>query len=145
MDLVEERSHSIVFFNWEHQRDQLIKLAQSRKLAYAVYDGSVNDATRRSIVEDYQAGKYQVLFAHPQSAGHGLTLTKGTATIWASPTYNLEHFLQGLKRIHRIGQGKKTETIVVVATGTVDEGVWEVLNNKDARQRDLLSELEDWK
>lgn len=143
MDLVEARQHSIVFFLWEHQRDQLVELARSRKLDYAVYDGSVNDVARRSIVDDYQKGKYQVLLAHPQSAGHGLTLTKGTATIWASPTYNLEHFLQGLKRIHRIGQSQKTETIVIVAQGTVDERVWEVLNGKDARQGDLLNMLKE--
>jgi SNF2 family DNA or RNA helicase len=141
MDLVEAREHSIVFFNWKHQRDELIKLATSKGMAFALYDGSVNDATRRSVVEDYQRGKFQVLFAHPQSAGHGLTLTKGTATIWASPTYNLEHFKQGLKRIHRIGQTDKTETIVVLARGTVDEKVWNVLNTKDARQGDLLNEL----
>jgi SNF2 family DNA or RNA helicase len=141
MDLVEERQHSIVFFNWEHQRDELIKEAEKRGVTHAVYDGSTASNRRTAIVQDYQKGKYQVLFAHPQSAGHGLTLVKGTATIWASPTYNLEHFLQGLKRVHRIGQTEKTETIVVIAKGTVDEKVWEVCQKKDARQRDLLEML----
>ena len=37
------------------------------------------------------------------------------ATIWASPTYNLEHWLQGNRRIYRAGQTQKTETIVVLA------------------------------
>lgn len=146
LDLVEARAHSVVFFNWEHQRDQLVKEAKARDLSYAVFDGSVSSASQRAdIIRRYQAGDYRVLFAHPQSAGHGLTLTRGTATIWAGPTYNLEHFLQGLKRIHRIGQTEKTETIVVVAQGTVDEKVWQVLNEKDSRQRDLLTMLEDWK
>lgn len=142
MDLVEERAHSVVFFNWTHQRDELVKEATKRGISFAVFDGSIGDAARRNIVVDYQEGKYQVLLAHPQSAGHGLTLTKGTATIWASPTYNLEHFLQGLKRIHRIGQTEKTETIVVVAEGTIDEKVWQVCQDKDAKQGDLLSLLE---
>jgi SNF2 family DNA or RNA helicase len=92
-------------------------------------------------VREYQEGKYQVLFAHPQSAGHGLTLTRGTATIWASPTYNLEHFLQGLKRVHRIGQTEKTETIVVVAEGTLDEVVWDALQNKSVKMTELLEGL----
>ena len=143
LDLVEEREHSIVFFHWEHQRDELIKEAKKRGVSYAVFDGSVSDKARTDIVERYQAGEYRVLFAHPQSAGHGLTLTRGTATIWASPTYNLEHFLQGLKRIHRIGQTKKTETIVVVAEDTLDEKVWQVLQAKDAKQGDLLGLLRE--
>jgi len=141
LDLVEERAHSIVFFSWEHQRDELIREAEKRGISYEVFDGSTSVRRRTSIVQDYQEGKYQVLFAHPQSAGHGLTLTKGTATIWASPTYNLEHFLQGLKRIHRIGQNQKTETVVIIAEGTIDEVVWEVLQAKDAKQGDLLKLL----
>lgn len=143
LDLAEEREHSIVFFQWEHQRDQLIKEAEKRGVSYAVFDGGTSDKERTAIVKAYQAGKYRVLLAHPQSAGHGLTLTRGTATIWASPTYNLEHFLQGLKRIHRIGQTEKTETIVVVAEGTIDEKVWAVLQAKDSKQGDLLTMLKE--
>jgi SNF2 family DNA or RNA helicase len=141
LDLVEARKHSIVFFTWTHQRDELIKEATKRGLAHAVYDGGTQDKQRTQIVKDYQAGEYRVLFAHPQSAGHGLTLTKGTATIWASPTYNLEHFLQGLKRVHRIGQTEKTETIVVVAQGTIDEVVWQALQDKSVKMVDLLENL----
>ena len=91
---------------------------------------------------EFQEGKYQVLFAHPQSAAHGLTLTKGTATIWAGPTHNLEHFLQGFKRVYRIGQTQKTETIVVVAEDTIDEKVWASLQTKKVRLVALLEELE---
>lgn len=141
LDLVEEREHSIVFFNWAHQREELIKEAEKRGISFAVYDGTTNDKNRTAIVKDYQAGEYRVLFAHPQSAGHGLTLTKGTASIWASPTYNLEHFLQGLKRVHRIGQTQKTETIVIVAEGTIDEAVWQALQDKNVKLVELLEGL----
>jgi SNF2 family DNA or RNA helicase len=141
LDLVEARKHSIVFFNWDHQRELLALEAEKRGLSYTLIDGSVDHKKRTMAVEEFQAGKHQVMFAHPQSAGHGLTLIKGTATIWASPTYNLEHFLQGLKRVHRIGQTEKTETVVVVAEGTIDEKVWAVLQEKDAKQGDLLEML----
>ena len=141
LDLAEARSHSVVFFNWKHQRDLLVAEAEKRSLSFAVYDGQTSDKDRKQIVTDYQKGQYRVLFAHPQSAGHGLTLTKGTATIWASPTYNLEHFAQGWKRVHRIGQTEKTETVVVVAKDTVDEKVWNVLNEKDGKMSALLDEL----
>ena len=93
------------------------------------------------IADDYQKGLYQVLFAHPASAGHGLTLTKGTATIWASPTPNLEWFSQGKKRIHRIGQNEATETIVVIAENTRDANVFDSLMRKDAKMTSLLEDL----
>ena len=48
---------------------------------------------------------------------------------------------QGLKRIHRIGQTEKTETIVVLAEGTVDEKVWAALETKNINMAALLEEL----
>lgn len=144
LDLVEARKHSIVFFNWEHQRNELLKLAEKRGLRFALIDGTViRKGERERIVEAYQKGMYDVLFAHPQSAGHGLTLTKGTATIWASPTPNLEHYQQGLKRVHRIGQTEKTETIMLVAKDTIEERVYESLMNKNVRMTTLLEYLKE--
>ena len=142
-DLADARKHSIVFFLWEHQRDQLIKEFNSRGLTHVVIDGSTSNKGRQEAVKHFQAGFYRVLLAHPQSAGHGLTLTKGTATIWASPTYNLEHWLQGNRRIYRAGQTAKTETIVVVAPGTIEDRVSQRLQEKDVKQLSLLSLLEN--
>ena len=143
LDLVQERQHSVVFFHWQHQRDQLIEMARTRKISYALIDGTVSGKKRDEVVKHYQAGFYDVIFAHPQSAGHGLTLTKGTATIWTSPTHNLEHYLQGLKRIHRIGQKEKTETIMVLAPGTVEERVYESLCAKNVKLTTLLDYLKE--
>lgn len=138
LDLVQQRAHSLVFFLWKHQRDELVKEAEKRGVSYAVIDGSTTDRERDEIVLGYQAGVYQTLFAHPKSAAHGLTLTKGTATIWSSPTYDLEIFKQGSKRQHRLGQTLKTETIIVIANGTIEQKVYEAMLAKDARMTNLL-------
>lgn len=142
-DLVEQRDYSVVFFNWAHQRDLLVKEFKKRGITYAVIDGKTSDKARKEAVDHFQAGFYRVLLAHPQSAAHGLTLTKGTATIWASPTYNLEHFLQGNRRIYRVGQTQKTETIVVLAPGTVEDKVFQKLREKDVRQGNMLNLLKE--
>jgi SNF2 family DNA or RNA helicase len=139
MDLVGERKHSLVFFLWQHQRDFMIAEAKKRGITYAVIDGGTPTKQREDIVRDYQNGFYQVLLAHPQSAAHGLTLTRGTTTIWPSPTYNLAHFVQGNKRQHRAGQTQKTETIVILANNTIDQKVYhEVLVPKGQRMTSLL-------
>lgn len=138
LDLVEQREHSMVFFLWRHQRDLLIAEAERRKLPYAVIDGTIRETEREEIVRAYQAGRYRTIFAHPKSAGHGLTLTRGTATIWASPTYDLEIFEQGSKRQHRIGQTQKTETIVVCAENSIDERAFAALMSKKVRMDNLL-------
>lgn len=143
LDLVEARRHSIVAFLWRHQRDMLVQEAKARGVKYAVIDGETPANDRTRIVEEFQDGKLQVIFAHPQSAGHGLTLTKGTATIWTSPTYNAEHYVQFGKRIYRAGQTQKTETIQICAAGTVDERVYEALDKKLTGMELLLSLMQE--
>jgi SNF2 family DNA or RNA helicase len=141
LDLAEQRPHSLIFFLWGHQKDALIAEAKKRKLTYCLIDGTTTNKQRNEAVDLYQKGFYRICFAHPASAAHGLTLTRGTATIWASPTFNLEHYHQGMKRIHRAGQTKKTENIVIVAPGTIEEHVWGALINKRVRMSELLEQL----
>jgi len=143
MDLLEERKHSLVFFNWKHQKDQLVKAAKARGYTYCILDGDSTPNEKEEAVRLFEAGFYKVMFAHPQSAAHGLTLVRATSTIWASPTYNLEHFSQGNKRIHRAGQKLKTETIVVLAEDSIDEKVYEALKVKKVRMTNLLAELQN--
>lgn len=140
LDLVEARigRHPLVFFQWKHQKAQLVAEAESRKLRYAVIDGDAKDKDRDTIVKQYQAGLLNVVFAHPKSAAHGLTLTRGTSIIWAGPTYDLEWFEQGNKRQRRIGQKSKTEVVTILAEGTIEEKVYDMLRGKDARMKNLL-------
>ena len=143
MDLVEERKHSLVAFNWKHERDALITIAKKKKISYELIDGSVPAQKRKDIVARFQAGQLKVLFAHPQSAGHGLTLTRATTCIWCSPTYNAEHFQQFNRRIYRAGQTSKTETILISAKNTWEEEVYVKLNTKLGRMENLLHILSE--
>ena len=138
MDLVAERDHTVVAFNWKHQKAELLKIADKMGFAYAVIDGETSRSAREKAVEAFQAGKLKVLFAHPASASHGLTLTKGCATIWASPTNRSELFSQFNSRIYRAGQKRKTETITIAARDTFEEDAYNTLDGKLAAMGSLL-------
>jgi len=141
LDLAEQRQQCVVAFNWKHQRDYLTQLADERGITYGVIAGGVSDKRREEIITNFQAGLIKIIFAHPKSGAHGLTLTRGTTTIWASPTYNAEHWIQFNKRIYRIGQNKKTETLLVVAENTIDVEVASRLMGKVEKMTDLLEML----
>lgn len=138
MQLVAERAHSLVAFNWRHEREHLVAMAKSMGIEYGVIDGETPAKQRADIVNRMQAGQLQVVFAHPQSAGHGLTLTRATAVIWASPTYNAEHYQQFNRRIYRAGQTQKTEVIHIAAKDTWETDVYTKLQNKLGRMEELL-------
>jgi len=141
MQLVSERKHSLVAFNWRHEREHLVRLAQEMGFEYGVIDGDTPANKRKDIVDRMQAGQLKVVFAHPQSAGHGLTLTTATTVIWASPTYNAEHYQQFNRRIYRAGQTQKTEIIHIAADNTWEPDVYTKLQTKLERMDDLLQIL----
>lgn len=141
LDLVEETDHCLVAFNWTHQRDGLVAEARRRKLSFAVIDGGVPSAQRNKIVAEFQAGKIHVIFAHPQSAGHGLTLTRANRIVWASPTYRADLYEQFNHRIIRTGQSRRTEIIHIAAQESMEVDVYARLMDKKARMDDLLETL----
>jgi len=141
MDLIQARQHSLVAFNWRHEREKLTELSEKAGIRYDFIDGSTPAKNRKDIVDRMQAGQLQVVFAHPQSAGHGLTLTRATSVIWASPTYNAEHYQQFNRRIYRAGQTKKTQVIQIAARNTWEPDVYEKLQDKLGRMEDLLTVL----
>lgn len=141
-ELVTERvTPCVIGFLWKHQRDGIIQALERAGIdEYAILDGDHNHGTGQ-LVDDFQAGKYRCLIAHPQTAGHGLTLTRAKTTIWASPTWNAELFEQFNRRIYRTGQDEKTETIIVVGRDTADERVLAKLTGKIDDQASALDLL----
>lgn len=137
-DLVEETKHSVVFFNWTHQREELRKLFTSRDISFAIIDGDTPAKERVQIVADYQAGKYQTVLLHPKTGAHGLTLTRGTLTIFSSPIYEADYMKQAIARIYRGTQDQVTNTVFIEAANTVEGKVYARLNDKAARMDDFL-------
>ena len=145
MDVAMESPHSLIMFLWRHQRDQLVAEAEKRNLSYVVIDGDTGDALRDEIETNYQAGRYDVVIAHPQTVAHGLTLTRGTTTVWASPTDNTEWFKQGNRRQARRGQTQATRMVTIIAEGTVDQAAYDNCINKGVREDVFLELFEKYK
>lgn len=142
-DLVAQTKHSVVFYNWEHQKHETVKYLKKRGIEYAVIDKTVSDKGRNEIRRAYQRGDFQTLLLHPQTGAHGLTLTKGTSTIWSSPVYQSDFLKQGKHRIYRGGQTKRTYTRMVSARDTVDEDVYLKVGRKAKRMATFLELLEE--
>lgn len=83
-----------------------------------------------------------ILLAHPQSAGHGLNLQYGGCiTVWYGLHWSLECYQQLNKRLHRPGQKETVFIHHIVAEGTVDERVMEVIPDKEATQERVMEAM----
>lgn len=141
IELCKQRESCLVAFNWGHQLAELTKIAEREKIKFAVINGDASTEERNRAVDQFQNGEIKVIFAHPASAAHGLTLTRGTTTIWCGPTDFAEHYTQFNRRIYRAGQTRKTETIHVTARDTLEEHIYNQLRGKLDRQATLLDIL----
>ena len=80
-----------------------------------------------------------MLLSHPASIGHGLNLQAGgNIIIWYGLTWSLELYQQANARLYRQGQQQGVIIHHLIAEGTVDEHVLEVLHTKYKEQSSLL-------
>ena len=126
----------LVFYNFQADRDALLqKFPEAR-----ILDTSED-------ISDWNAGKIQLMIAHPASVGHGLNLQEGGHIIvWYGLTWSLELYQQANARLYR--QGQKHKSVVInhlVASGTVDEQVMRALNAKNITQESLMKALKERK
>jgi SNF2 family DNA or RNA helicase len=127
-----EGENILVAYNFKHDLARL----QQRFPSGVMLDNDPNTITR------WQRGNIKLMFAHPQSAGHGLNLQDGGClAVWFGLTWSLGHYQQFNARLHRQGQQRPVRIIHIIANDTIDERVVSVLSLKGAVQNNLLNAL----
>lgn len=107
------------------------------------YDGAVTTVeARRDAVRRFQSEVDTRLFvANPAAAGAGLTLHAARYAVYESFTNQAAHYLQSLDRIHRRGQGREVEYLVLLAEHSIEPQEFDHLVAKEDRARDLLGDV----
>lgn len=106
------------------------------------YDGSVSDVgVRRDAVRRFQEDDETMVFvANPAAAGAGLTLHRARVAIYESLSNQAAHYLQSLDRIHRRGQERDVEYVVILCDGTLEVSEYDRLVQKEQAAQDLLGD-----
>lgn len=129
-DLIEQANGQpvLVYYGYRHDVQRILKkFPEARQLL-----------TSRD-VENWNAGQYPILLAHPDSAGHGLNLQMGGhIVIWYGLTWSLEKYKQANARLHRQGQQRPVTVYHLVAQGTLDQRVLRVLAGRETLQEALM-------
>jgi SNF2 family DNA or RNA helicase len=94
-------------------------------------------------VEKWNAGEIPLMFAHPDSAGHGLNLQKGPGRVlvWFGLNWALDLNKQLNKRLHRPGQKQEVLIYYLIVKGKADSLVMKGIAQKDWTQKQLLKAL----
>ena len=93
-------------------------------------------------LEEWNAGRIDVLLAHPASTAFGLNMQQGGHTIvWFGTGWNLELYQQANARLHRQGQTKPVMVYRLIVPGTVDALAAAAVDRKGRVQDALLDGL----
>lgn len=125
----------LVFYNFQHDRDRIKRALEKSDLV-------VKELKTTQDEDDWNAGKIDILLTHPASAAYGLNLQEGGNHVcWFGLTWNLEHYQQANKRLHRQGQKEKVIIHHLVTQDTRDEDVMRALDSKADVQEEILQSL----
>lgn len=134
-EIIEDANGKSVLIAWtyQHDRDRIMEyLAQYKP----------RELKKPKDIEDWNAGKIQVMLAHPASAGHGLNLQAGgSIIIWFGQTWSLELYQQFNARLYRQGQQNHVIIHHLIMKGTEDESVISALKSKDKKQNNLMNNI----
>lgn len=134
-EIVETADGKPVLVAWTYQfdRDRIINYFRSMK---------PRELKTAQDINDWNAGKVQLMLAHPASAGHGINLQAGgNIIVWYGLTWSLELYQQFNARLYRQGQKQRTIIHHIVASGTEDENVVKALRSKDKTQNNLMNSI----
>lgn len=92
------------------------------KYGVVAIHGEVQAARRETAVRQFRTDpQVRLLVANPAAAREGLTLIESRTAIYLDRSFNLVDYLQSQDRIHRIGQTKECEIILLISPGSIDE------------------------
>lgn len=133
-EIVEAAGSSVlVFYQYRHDVP---------RIASRLKDRTVRVYRDERDLSDWNAGKIDVLLAHPASTAYGLNMQQGGHYIvWFGTGWNLELYQQANARLHRQGQPFPVTVYRLVCAGTVDERACEALEGKKGVQQGLLDSL----
>lgn len=84
--------------------------------------GKMSVEERNRSIKEFKEGESKVLFATPQSAKEGLTLTVANNALFYDRGFNLDDYLQAQDRIHRISQKKDCNIYNLMVEDSID--IW---------------------
>lgn len=133
-DLIEAANGKpvLVAYWFKHDFERIQARLHKLHIPFSLLDSSES-------ISRWNRGELPVALIHPASAGHGLNLQSGGATlVWFGLTWSLELYQQTNARLWRQGQRDTVVIHHIIASGTIDERIMTALREKEKTQAALI-------
>ena len=109
MEVINETDQKVlIFVPYRHTIEVVSRFLQKNNVSSEVINGDVTATARADIINRFQTSdEPRILVIQPQSASHGVTLTRADTVVFWSPVMSVEVYLQCIARMDRVGQKHK--------------------------------------
>ncbi|KWU43070.1 hypothetical protein RHOSPDRAFT_35330 [Rhodotorula sp. JG-1b] len=135
----------VLISNFTSTLDLLAKLCDSKKLGWLRLDGSQAISKRQKLVDQFNdptSGKVVFLLSS-KAGGCGINLIGANRLVLFDPDWNPASDMQALARVWRDGQKKDCFVYRFVATGTVEEKIFQRQSHKQNLSSVVVDSKED--
>ncbi|MCB0346790.1 MAG: DEAD/DEAH box helicase [Bdellovibrionales bacterium] len=138
-EVVEENEQKIVI--WTNYLGNVRELVERySRYDAAPFSGEVDTQQRAKTIRQFQESTSpKVLIALPAAGGVGITLTAAQTAVYLDKSWNAEHWMQSIDRLHRIGQ-RGTVAIISLHACKIDRLIYWNLSRKWRAQARLLGD-----
>ena len=139
LDFVEGGDKLVVFAHHQRMVDDVAAAVQSAGIGVRVIRGGVSLEARAQAAQDFQTqNDVQVIVLNIASAGFGITLTAARACAFLQLPWTPGDMIQAADRVHRIGQLDNVTVYNLVAEGTVEETIGDMIMAKAVVANDVV-------
>nr|WP_223254403.1 DEAD/DEAH box helicase [Bacillus sp. HNG] len=145
VDHIRDQDESCLIFTQYIQMGEMIQDVLQKRFDESVkfLNGSVPKAQRDKMIEGFQNREFNILILSLKAGGTGLNLTEANHVIHYDRWWNPAVENQATDRAYRIGQKRFVHVHKLIATGTLEEKIDEMLEKKQSLNDEIITS-ENW-
>ncbi|XP_044499508.1 SWI/SNF-related matrix-associated actin-dependent regulator of chromatin subfamily A-like protein 1 isoform X2 [Mangifera indica] len=129
--IIEAGCKFLIFAHHQSMLDSIYNFLLKKKVHCIRIDGNTPATSRQALVTDFQdKDDIKAAVLSIRAGGVGLTLTAASTVIFAELSWTPGDLIQAEDRAHRIGQVSSVNIYYLLANDTVDDIIWDVVQNK---------------
>jgi SNF2 family DNA or RNA helicase len=142
--IVSEGESVLVFSQYVEMHNLIQARLTERGVDTLFLHGRVPAKQREELVSAFQAGRAPVFLLSLKAGGVGLNLTRATHVVHFDRWWNPAVEDQATDRAHRIGQDRPVQVHRLIAEGTLEDRIAELLERKRGLAESVVGEGEAW-
>ena len=136
-DLVEGTDENmVIFYNYISEREAILKTLKKSGKKIFRQDGEKHELPAKS---KWDKLSNTVTLAHFKSGSTGVEMTYASVTVYFSPTYSYQEYVQSVGRTYRSGQTKPCIYYCFRTKASLEQDCWKCLSKKEDFTEKMLN------